>query len=335
MWKFVLCQKTAGGEIIEKGTLKDVVSFSYSETSNADLQKSGSIEHIEKYESGSNLVRCYNDGEVFFTLKIGNSDESLLETDSYKSTLYDTCYFLEAKKTIYKYSITAGSNVMAYIKMMCSDAGIQVKLEDKRLILSKTAVFDEGTSYLSMINDLLDICDYQHVKSDAKGYIVIEKKKKISDGFDYTITSSNTLMLTEQTKASVDEDVPNVVALVYEGELWNLTGLAYNNNTGATSLQQRGYEVTSVEKISDVGTENATQYEIQSELDRLASEKMRMLSRNSKKYNISVLMNRRYSVNDLAYIETEDGAFDLYVIESLSYDGKAGTRCNMMIATVA
>ena len=95
------------------------------------------------------------------------------------------------------------------------------------------------------------------------------------------------------------------VALVYEGELWNLTGLAYNNDAGSEfSLQNRGYELTSVEKISDVGTETATQYEIQTALDRLANEKMQKLKRNEKKYNISVLMNRRYSVGDFAYIET-------------------------------
>lgn len=336
MFKFVLCKKTAGGEIVELKPLKDVISFKYSETLDADMQKSGSIEHVEKYESGSNAVRCYKDGELLFTMKLRNTDESLLETDTYTSTLYDCCYFLDAKKIVSKHSIGAGANITAYVQMLCSDAGVQVRMDESKLILSKTAVFDEGTSYLSMINTLLDFCDYQHLRSDAEGYIVIAKKKRISDGFDYTITSKNTLMLTEQTKLNFEEDIPNVVALVYEGELWNLTGLAYNNDADSEfSLQNRGYELTSVEKISDVGTETASQYEIQTALDRLANDKMQKLKRNEKKYNISVLMNRRYSVGDFAYIETADGAYNLYVIESLAYDSNAGTKCDMQIATVA
>ena len=320
---------------MEIGTLYDVIEFKYTEKMSASIQKSGSITHTERYQGIGNLLRCYHNEKVLFTLKLRNQDESLLQRDSFTSTMYDCLWFLDAKKTIRKYSISAGENIIAHIKRLCYDAGVKVKINDNRLILSKSAVFDEGTSYLDMINTLLDICNYQHIKTDVMGYFVVAPKKSASDGFDYLITANNTMILEQQTRISVDEDIPNVVAVVYEGEHWNVVGVAYNNDSDSDfSIVRRGYELTSVEKVSDVGTETSSQLEIQKALDRLAVEKMNNLKRNARMYRISVLMDRVYSVGDYAYVETKDGVYDLYVIESVTFDSHAGMRCDLSISTI-
>lgn len=335
MLRFFLCRKSSGGEIVELKKLEDVISFRYSEDIDTDLRRSGSVEHLDYYPSGSHLLRCYNDDTMLYTLKICNQDEDLDSTKTHQSTLYDTCYFLEAKKTVYKYSIPEGSNIVTFIKLLCSQVGVWTTIDDGTLITSKALVFDEGTSYLNIINSLLDVAGYGHIYSGPDGHMRIRKEKVAGDKSDHTITSDNVCMLRAQTKKALDDTVPNCVALVYESEKWNAVGLAYNNEPDSEySLSRRGYEVTSVEKIGDVGTETATQHEIQTELDIRAAAKMRKLVYNERKYEIGLLWYEYIESGDLAYIETMDGNFSLYKIINIQYNSEPGIPMTLEITSI-
>lgn len=339
-----LCDRsTTDGKITERELLRDVTACEITWNDNTTLKESGTISHIDDWEKyHDKLVRIYQKStlgneQVRFawgTYKIAsNSAEYDVGVSDTSTSLNSVLWYLEASKTESALQVPRGTNIIYYIKRLCNQLKIRCANVFDDVLLSKDITFSAGTSYISIINELLDIADYFSARCDVYGTVQLEKyRQPQSREITWTYTASGeTVLFNNQSNDRNADDIPNVVIMIYENEDSTIVGMAKDKSSlSVTSTTSRGYNVTVVEYVTDVATTDQTDLQIQNELDRLAKQKLDTLKNDYDTWDIESTYTP-ISIRDSIRVSTRNGKTNEYTVKGITRTMQPGVNQTMTI----
>lgn len=191
---------------------------------------------------------------------------------------YDRCWKVQDNYTESMYYIPAGTNYVSAVKMLLEAAGIAAVLATPTSLTTATARQDWGigTSYLTIINQLLSEINYKPLWFNAEGVAVLEPAAMPTAANIRNILDSGdvrSLLLPQITRETDVYRAPNVfVCIVSSPDLSGpLVAKAENNNPQSPlSIQRRGRRIVQVVYVDNI----ASQAELQSYADRLLYDSM-------------------------------------------------------------
>jgi hypothetical protein len=141
-----------------------------------------------------------------------------------------------------RYTLTAGINVIAAVTTLLDDVSASIEPSSATLPVDKE--WEPGTSKLRIINDLLDMINYNSLSFDEMGLAVIDLYRAPSDrAEEYEYATDQHSTIHPETKQEFDLfSVPNKIVLVYsEVDAAPLVSTYVNNDPGSpTSTVNRG-----------------------------------------------------------------------------------------------
>jgi len=158
---------------------------------------------------------------------------------------YDLLQVLVDDKVTDRYTVEAGTNVIAAVSTILTGAGLtQQNLTPKDKALPTTQDWPPGTTKLSIVNNLLGAINYQSLWMDENGYAIGQPYVSPSDRVsEYTYATDNTSVIYPGVQQSLDLwAVPNSwVLVVSEPDRPVLTSTYTNSNASSpTSTVNRG-----------------------------------------------------------------------------------------------
>jgi hypothetical protein len=212
---------------------------------------------------------------------------------------------LEENKIGVPITIPKNENAVYAAEQLAKSRGLPVDAEISSFTLATDHTFDAGTSYLSMINWLLEIASFNSAYPDAMGTVIMASKMntvgrqyreyvqglfpssdtfpsselfpqtqtKMHDGIKF-VNDAQSIMYPEIRAKNSYQSTPNVVRLLYNVDDACIIAEARNLSGSRSSLSSRGgRETTHFEEIGDLGIGNRAE-----RLRQLAVEKLMELS---------------------------------------------------------
>lgn len=220
-------------------------------------------------------------------------------TKSITLEAYDQCWQLKDTKTEGVLHFNAGTNYLDAVNLLLTQAGIA-------LVSSKpsTATLAEdredwelGTSYLTIINQLLDEINYNPLWFNSSGVAILEPASVPTvENVEHTIDSSNPdcLMLPKITNEVDVFNTPNVFICVCSNPDKDDVMIAKAENTNpqsAMSIARRGRRIVRVEKVDNI----ADQTELQAYAERLRNDSMI----TGETFQVQTALRPGHGVNDV------------------------------------
>ena len=191
---------------------------------------------------------------------------------------YDLCYVLTLAKTETIYHISAGTGYLDAINTLMASAGIaMVQAAPSAAVLQTDREdWDVGTSYLTIINQLLSEINYRTIWFDANGCAVLEPALTPSaDRIDHIYDATPVDSITHRDTTTVTDlfDRPNVFIVICSNPDYDapMTATSENNNAQSRlSIANRGMRIPQVYKVDNI----ASMDELQVYADRLRDQSM-------------------------------------------------------------
>lgn len=213
---------------------------------------------------------------VFLAASVREAEDEA--TKGLQIEAYDRCWQVDTTTTETILSLAAGTNYLTAVKTLLAGAGITLSIETPTTatLAERREDWDVGTSYLTIINDLLSEINYNPLWFDAAGSAILEPASvPTAANVEHTLDSSNvqSLMLPSLTRETDVYSAPNVFLVICSnadksGPMW-----AKSENTNPQSplsIAQRGRRIMSVQRVNNI----ASQAELQAYADRLRDESM-------------------------------------------------------------
>lgn len=179
---------------------------------------------------------------------------------------YDQCWLLQTAMTEEISSFASGSKYIDAINSLLGSAGIGLALiTDCSYTMTRLRQdWLTGTKYLTIINELLDEINYNHIWFDLNGYAVIAPEADPQTGqISHTIDELDVKSLLIRD-ASVGTDLystPNVfICCCSNFDQTSITATATNNDLGSPiSVPRRGRKIYSVKQVKEVASQEVLQ----------------------------------------------------------------------------
>lgn len=274
------------------------------------VRESGELDIVGDAPSKPDLVRAYyiakDEGgnpapsEPVFTMLV-QSDTASIEPGVRESKvrLYGVLKVAADRSYGLPYTIAPGTNAVAKAKEMAEDLGLKVNAQKSSYVTSSAHTFEDGDSYLTIINWLLATAGYSSAYADGYGVVQMQPyveptKREPLWFFEEGKSSMIEPHVTEETNT---EDVPNVVRMYAETDEWSVWAAAFNEDElHVASLPNSGWrEKTLTETVNDLSAKTAQ--EAVEELKRLAARRLADNSASIRYGEASVL----------AYLPVKDG----------------------------
>lgn len=205
--------------------------------------------------------------------EIENETEKGLQIEA-----YDRCWRVKTTATEEILSLAAGTNYLTAVKTLLAGAGISLIVETPTTatLTERREDWDVGTSYLTIINELLGEINYNPLWFDAMGAAVLEPASVPSvDRIEHTLDASDvkSLLLPSLTRETDVYSAANVFLVICSNADKNGAMWAKSENTNPQSplsISRRGRRIMSVTKVNNI----ASQGELQAYADRLRDESM-------------------------------------------------------------
>lgn len=206
---------------------------------------------------------------------IGNEDES---TKELRIEAYDRCWILRDHKIETLQSFAAGTNYLTAVKQLLTAAGITL-VNETPTTATLTEIredWDLGTSFLTIINELLAEINYKPIWFDAQGYAVLEPwRTPTAENLQHFLDGSSILsfMLPMLTRETDVFSAPNVFLAICSNpdKSGAMSASSVNDNPmSPLSTVRRGRRILRVERVNNI----ASQVELQAYADRLKNENM-------------------------------------------------------------
>lgn len=230
------------------------------------------------------------------------------ETETTKTAsieAYDQCWQLSDTKTEGTLHLSAGTNYIDAVKMLLNQAGIVlVSSKPSSATLAEDREWELGTSYLDIINQLLDEINYNPLWFNASGVAVLEPiSVPTAENIEHTVDSSDPdcLMLPTLTNEVDVFSSPNVFVCVCSNPDKDDVMIAKAENTNpqsALSIARRGRKIVKVEKVNNI----ADQAELQAYAERLRNESMI----TGEVFRIQTALQPGHGVNDVVAFHHDD-----------------------------
>lgn len=191
---------------------------------------------------------------------------------------FDQSVILLNNRVTARYEVASGANVITAVSTALTAAGITTPSPQLTATSSTMPALRDwpiGTSYLRIINDLLESINYRGVHFDGDGAAVAEPYQLPSTrSSEYTFATDSNSVILDAGVVADDQivNVPNVVVLVRENpDTATLTSTQTNSKVNSkTSTVNRGYNIVHYETVADAAN--------QTDLDNLAKRRLTELS---------------------------------------------------------
>jgi len=231
--------------------------------------------------------------------------------------LYDKLYLLTTQMTTSKvYTVAAGQNVTARVKTLLTNAGLRAAVTDSSATLRTAMAWPAGTSYLKIVNELLESINYFAMWVDATGTFRADPYVRPQDRAPrYSFIDDGSSIYTPDFRHERDDYfVPNRVILTstVEGETPPMVAIATDNGglDSPYSLETTGIRVVHPED----GIEAASQ----AVLDALAAKRLAELQRVTSTYEIEH-MTIPLDLNDVVTFRRDAHSIDaLTTVQTMS-----------------
>lgn len=208
---------------------------------------------------------------------------TVLETESATTRAlqieaYDQCWLARDRKTEEMVCFNAGTNYINLIVSLLSTSGISliVSRPTSEVLAEARQDWDIGTSYLTIINQLLDEINYNPLWFDAQGYAVLEPASvPTAENIEHVLDSSKitSVILPKYSRKTDIYQKPNVFICVCSNADKSSPMIAKAENTNPQSplsIARRGRRITSVTKVDNIASQN----ELQKYANRMRDENM-------------------------------------------------------------
>lgn len=219
---------------------------------------------------------------------------------------YDRCWLLSDTLTENLYYIAAGTNYITAVENLLTAAGVS--------LVSKTATdctiqearedWELGTSYLTIVNQLLSEINYNPLWFDKDGMAILEPASTpTAASIEHTLDSQNVLSLM-RAGLSRQTDIysaPNVFVCTCANPDKSGNMIAKSENTNPQSplsIARRGRRIVKLVQVDNI----ASQAELQAYADRLRNESM--ITGETIQVTTSLLPG--FGVNDVTALQYED-----------------------------
>lgn len=205
---------------------------------------------------------------------ITTTPETLNDTGNYMQVEgFDETMILKQAAINTRAYLAQGTAYITAIESLLTACGLTRVLADANTATLTTArEWETGTTYLQIVNELLDEINYDHVYADLNGYIHLHKKEDRTTA-DLAYDDVKNLRIIKPIKRTTDiYNLPNVlVGVVSNPEFSAQTYTATNTNLDSVlSIPRRGYRVTKVYKLNNI----ASYADLKAYIDRELMESM-------------------------------------------------------------
>lgn len=193
------------------------------------------------------------------TFMIIAAPKTLSETGSYLSIeAYDETMLLKQAALTQRAYYSTGTSYMSIISNLLTECGFANIISDSSSATLRTdREFEIGESYIDIINTLLEEMNYYPVYAGADGYIYLKKKTdKLAADFIYRDKKDFKLIGTIEENTDIYEKPNVLVGVISNPKLAPYTYTKVNSDPlSAVSTVRRGYRVVKVYKMSNMATE--------------------------------------------------------------------------------
>lgn len=170
--------------------------------------------------------------------------------------LYSTLYLLQARKTREPLTLPAGTVAVSYASSLAVTCGLPVVADASAAALNVAKSYDALTSYLEIVNDLLEFAGFAGATVDGMGNVVMRKyvnPSKLAPTYEWTDGAE--CVYQEGVEYEYDTwGAPNAYTCISSpADGAPLVATATNDDPGsAISTVTRGYVVDAGETVSDI-----------------------------------------------------------------------------------
>lgn len=220
------------------------------------------------------------------------------------ATAYDRAWLCKAQKTETLLHLSAGAAYIDQIKKLLVHCGIINVLADTSaaVLPADREDWQIGTSYLTIINDLLTEIGFNPLWFDAEGFAHLERyAAPRAEAIKRTYSAQRGMQMLPMLRDYSEEtdifNAPNVFVCICDNADRSavLTATAENASFGAKSILQRGMRIAQVEKVKQI----ADQASLQAYADKLRDENLM----GTREVSISVPSEAGHGVGDVIAID--------------------------------
>ena len=239
-------------------------------------------------------------------------------------TAYDRGWVVQTTKTETLLHLSAGDGYIDVIKRLLLTCGITLVLADasSAVLPADREDWQTGTSYLTIINQLLGEIGFNPLWFDADGLAHLQKYSAPSAAAikrSYSVRHGLTLrpVAPGYTETTDIYNAPNVFVCICDNADRSavLTATAENKCFGAKSILQRGMRIVQTEKVKQI----ADQTSLQAYADKLRDQSLM----GTRELTFTVPAEAGHGVGDIISIEHPDVG-GIYAETGWSYNLTAG-----------
>lgn len=260
--------------MVEAEEIRNITFATITENSLTTLKASGTLGYIGSLDIGDDLIRIYSDSTLddetetichgtFFATTPQSSWSGA--TRSGTADMYSVLWILQQNRIVETYTVEAGANALALARDLAQGNGnnltVVATASDKRVNTSHT--WDAGTTYLEIVNWLLDFAGFSSAGVDAYGNVCMTPYVAPADKSPIVIFSDTLDSVSEPsfTHELDTFEVPNKVTVICSNaESEPMVAHAVNDDPESPySITARGKVLTRVETVSDIADMSALQ----------------------------------------------------------------------------
>ena len=232
-------------------------------------------------------------------------DTVITETGHYLSIqAYDQCWLLKTTMTESITSFAKDTKYLTVIDSLLDAAGIGVSLvTDASYTLTRLREdWMPGTSYLTIVNELLEEINYNHIWFDLNGHAILAPEPDTQSGQIQHMLDETDVTSLLVRDASVETDfysTPNVFVYICSNcDKVCITSTAINNEMGSpVSVPRRGRKIYSVNQVKEVAS--------QAVLDDIAEQAMKRSMLRAESITVTTGILPDFGINELVALNID------------------------------
>ena len=264
--------RVAWPDMTELGEVDGVTGATIKESTLTSLKASGEVEYANPIDIGDDLLRIYSVSRLgdeaetvchgtFFVTTPSSSWSGVVRSG--KADMFSVLWILQQNKTTETFTAQAGENAVALAESLAGGHGnnLPVVATASPATLNASHTWDAGTTYLDIVNWLLDFAGYNSISCDAYGNALMTPyvdpaDKAVGVVFSDTRDSVSEPGFTHELDAF---EIPNKVTVICSNaDSEPMVAHAVNDDPeNPYSIAARRKLLVRVETVSDIASQEA------------------------------------------------------------------------------
>lgn len=264
------------------GTIGGVEDATITMNGGSSLKVSGVMRICGGMDFKNDLVR------IVSTSSIGDETEKIVHATLFATSptedhavgnaragvnLYSTLVVLEKKRVRSSLRIPGGTNVVEWCARLVRSLKLPCTYTPSSVCLSAERIYDRDTTYLTVVNEMLDVANYASAMVNGYGGVILAPYQNPAKKAPSRVLSKNrdNVLMSEFTVEKDWFDIPNVVSLVCSNTDRSMSATAEFDDARSFLSTKNRYEVTYTEQVDDCASQAALNAKARSRLqDKLS-----------------------------------------------------------------